>query len=94
MCAQPISGNFLYLYRTFGANEISLCRFENWHPDLSPLHPMNMTMDDVDTALRYTVTKENFLLFARKFDHNTLGGVDVLNYVDLLRQTTTIPSEI
>jgi hypothetical protein len=68
-------------------------RFENWHPDINAMHPMPMSMDDVDAALRDTVLKENLRLFARKFQNGD-GGQDVKNYVDLLRRTTTIPNDL
>eukprot|EP00299_Pterocystis_sp_00344_P016054 c8034_g1_i1.p1 GENE.c8034_g1_i1~~c8034_g1_i1.p1 ORF type:complete len:701 (-),score=168.76 c8034_g1_i1:46-2148(-) len=62
-------------------------RFENWHPELSSMHPLNMTMKDVDVAYSQSVAKESLFLFARKFDHSPAGD-DVKTYVDLLRQST------
>jgi hypothetical protein len=64
-------------------------RFENWHPDLSSMHPLNMTMKDVDNAFSQSATKESMFLFARKFD-NTQAGDDVKTYVDLLRQSSNM----
>jgi len=69
-------------------------RFENWHQDINPMHPISMSLDDVDASYKEMVMKQGVHLFARKFAHHSQNDFDVLSYVDLLRQNAFVPDDL